>query len=309
MFSIIIPLFNKEKFIKNTIDKVLSQSFQDFEIIIIDDGSTDDSGKIVKNIEDKRIRYFWQENSGVSVARNRGIALAERDYICFLDADDEWALDFLEKMKNLIEKFSSYSVFSTGIEIDTGEKVIPALYTLSNPVADNIYVEDYFKGSMKYPIISISSSVFHRFVFQNVGAFDEDMRSGEDTDLWIRIGKSYDVIFLDEILCRYVFDNQSLSKNVKYKGIKIKYEKFRGWESENQDIKKYLDWNRYSELLSNKILGHNANIKLLKSQIDFQNLSIKQKFLALIPNIFLRFLLKIEPVFIKLGFRKTAFKG
>lgn len=309
MFSIIIPLFNKEKFIKNTIDKVLSQSFQDFEIIIIDDGSTDDSGKIVKNIEDKRIRYFWQENSGVSVARNRGIALAERDYICFLDADDEWALDFLEKMKNLIEKFSSYSVFSTGIEIDTGEKVIPALYTLSNPVADNIYVEDYFKGSMKYPIISISSSVFHRFVFQNVGAFDEDMRSGEDTDLWIRIGKSYDVIFLDEILCRYVFDNQSLSKNVKYKGIKIKYEKFRVWESENQDIKKYLDWNRYSELLSNKILGHNANIKLLKSQIDFQNLSIKQKFLALIPNIFLRFLLKIEPVFIKLGFRKTAFKG
>lgn len=309
MFSIIIPLFNKEKFIKNTIDKVLSQSFQDFEIIIIDDGSTDDSGKIVKNIEDKRIRYFWQENSGVSVARNRGIALAERDYICFLDADDEWALDFLEKMKNIIEKFSSYSVFSTGIEIDTGEKVIPALYTLSNPVADNIYVEDYFKGSMKYPIISISSSVFHRFVFQNVGAFDEDMRSGEDTDLWIRIGKSYDVIFLDEILCRYMFDNQGLSKNVKYKGIKIKYEKFRVWESENQDIKKYLDWNRYSELLSNKILGHNANIKLLKSQIDFQNLSIKQKFLALIPNIFLRFLLKIEPVFIKLGFRKTAFKG
>lgn len=309
MFSIIIPLYNKEKFIQNTLEKVLEQSFQDFEVIIVDDGSTDGGAEIVNNIQDERIKYFWQENQGVSSARNKGISLAKNEYICFLDADDEWKPNFLEKMHSLLIKYPEYKVFSAAIEIDMGKKTIPALYTLSNPVAENIYIEDYFKGSMKYPIISISSSVFHRSVFQNVGAFDEDMRSGEDTDLWIRIGKSYDVIFLDEILCRYVFDNQGLSKNVKYKGIKIKYEKFRGWESENQDIKKYLDWNRYSELLSNKILGHNANIKLLKYQIDFQNLSIKQRFLASIPNIFLRFLLKIEPVFIKLGFKKTAFKG
>lgn len=309
MFSIIIPLYNKEKFIQNTLEKVLEQSFQDFEVIIVDDGSTDGGAEIVKNIQNERIKYFWQENQGVSSARNKGISLAKNEYICFLDADDEWKPDFLEKMYTLLVKYPEYKVFSAAIEIDMGQKIIPALYTLSNSVAENIYIEDYFRGSMKYSIIFTSCAVFHYSVFQSVGVFDEEMKSGEDTDLWIRIGKHYKIIFLNEILCRYILDNEGLMKNKKYQGIKIKYEKFKDWETENQDIKKFLDWNRYSEILSNKMLGNQDNVRRLESQLDLKNLSIKQKFLLRIPNIILHFLLKIQPFMIKLGIRKTAFKG
>ncbi|MBT8256619.1 MAG: glycosyltransferase family 2 protein, partial [Bacteroidia bacterium] len=98
MFSVVIPLYNKEAFISTTIRSVLDQSFQDFELLVIDDGSTDDSHKIVQEFNDSRIRLKSIKNSGVSVARNFGVEKSKYDWIAFLDADDYWTSGFLETL-------------------------------------------------------------------------------------------------------------------------------------------------------------------------------------------------------------------
>ena len=106
MFSVIIPLYNKELSISNTIQSVLDQTFQNFEIVIVNDGSTDNSVKEVEKFDDKRIRLIHQENQGVSAARNRGIEEAKYEWIAFLDADDLWMENHLEEMTKLIHDYN-----------------------------------------------------------------------------------------------------------------------------------------------------------------------------------------------------------
>lgn len=308
MFSIVIPLFNKEKYIKATLETVFTQTFQDFEIIVVDDGSTDGSMEIVEAFGDKRIKIFRQENKGVSVARNKGIEMASMKYICFLDADDVWRPFFLEKMYELINVYPSYQVFSAAIEMDTGNRTLPALYSLSKEVFGNVYIENYFKGSMRFSLLFTSCAIFHRSVFQIVGGFDEEIRSGQDIDMWIRIGEHFPIVFLNEILCKYIFDNQSLSRDKRYFGLKLRNEKFIKLEQTNSDAKRYLDWVRYSEAIKNKLLRNTENVCLLKSMIDRKNLTLKQKILLEMPSFVLKFLMEIQPIMIKLKLRRTVFK-
>lgn len=115
-FSVIIPLFNKEKFIEATLKSVLNQTFIDFEILIINDGSTDNSATIIEEFDDPRIRYFLKENAGVSSARNDGIKKAQSNYITFIDADDYWYPDFLEEMFKILQNYPQQKVFSAAIE-------------------------------------------------------------------------------------------------------------------------------------------------------------------------------------------------
>src|SRR5574344_715427 len=113
MISVVIPLYNKERYIEKTIHSVLKQSFNKFEIVVVNDGSTDNSLAIVESIRDSRIRVFDQKNSGVSAARNRGIKEAKYDFIAFLDGDDEWLSNHLPIIANLIDKYPSCGVFAT----------------------------------------------------------------------------------------------------------------------------------------------------------------------------------------------------
>ncbi|HLW62896.1 MAG TPA: glycosyltransferase family 2 protein [Flavobacterium sp.] len=308
-FSIIIPLYNKESFVSKSLKSVLNQTFTDYEIIVINDGSTDKSVAVVEQINDKRIKLFHQKNQGVSVARNKGIALAQANYICFLDADDFWHTDFLQKMYELINFYSNEKVFSAAIQIQTKTALMKAYYKLTNKVAKDIYKENYFKGSMEYSIICTSCAVFERSVFTKCGVFDEEIKSGQDVDLWIRIGAEYPVIFLNKILSTYVYDINSLSRNRLYKTeIKLKYSKYKDIEERVPFAKKYLDYNRYSEILTNKLNGNKENVRLLKSQINLKNLRLKQRLLIQLPNFILKILYDLQPLFIKLKLRKTVYK-
>ncbi|MFA6873908.1 MAG: glycosyltransferase family A protein, partial [Bacteroidaceae bacterium] len=113
MISVIIPLYNKERYIKRAICSVLNQSFGNFEIVVINDGSTDNSASIVESIDDTRIKLINQKNTGVSAARNKGIAESKYDFIAFLDADDEWKENHLAIIASLIEKYPLCGVFAT----------------------------------------------------------------------------------------------------------------------------------------------------------------------------------------------------
>ena len=114
-FSVIMPLYNKERYVKKAIESVIAQTYRDFELIIIDDGSTDNSLEVVRGlkIEDRRLKILTQSNSGVAVARNNGVAASEGEYMCFLDADDWWEANFLEEMDRLITEYPEAGLCAT----------------------------------------------------------------------------------------------------------------------------------------------------------------------------------------------------
>lgn len=306
-FSIIIPLYNKEKFIENTIQSILDQTFQDFEIIVVNDGSTDKSEEKLKQFKDSRIIYFSKKNEGASTARNYGIEKANSGFITFLDADDYWYPTFLETMFAVISKVPNQKVFSAAIEFATSKKIIPAQYSISKS-NNEFEVVNYFKASLKETVLCTSCAVFHKTVFAEVGNFDTKIKSGQDTDLWIRIGLIYPVVFCWKILARYVYDPKSLSKNNKWIKEKMDFSKYEEIEKTNSDLKRFLDLNRFSLAIKSKIAGEKEIFTKYSQPIDLKNLGVKKSVLLRLPAFALAFLIKIKTLLANLGLGSSVFK-
>lgn len=306
-FSVIIPLYNKENFIENTIQSVLDQTFQDFEIIVVNDGSTDKSEEKLQSFKDSRIHYFSKKNEGASTARNYGIEKANSDFITFLDADDYWYQTFLETMFNNISKVPEQKVFSAAIEIDTSKKNIPSQYSILKS-GNEFEIVNYFQASMKETVLCTSCAVFHKTVFDKAGNYDTKIKSGQDTDLWIRIGLLYPVVFSWKILARYVYDPKSLSKNSKWIKEKMDFSKYEQAEKTNPDLKKFLDLNRFSLAIKSKLAGEKALFTKYAEPIDLENLGRKKAFLLTLPAFTLRFLISFKTFLANLGIGSSVFK-
>lgn len=205
-FSVIIPAYNAALYIKNSINSVLNQTFSDFEILIVDDGSTDDTKKIVKTIEDERVHYIYQRNGGVSSARNTGIRAAKGEYICFLDADDLWKPNHLEVVLNLIIKYPEASVFLTGHEIllYDGSSIMKGYPgTESDRQIDNMF-EHIFKYGY---FINTNSIACKRDSFNVVGSFEIGVTNGEDDDMWYRLFAYYSTAVSNIVTTTYIREN------------------------------------------------------------------------------------------------------
>lgn len=207
MFSVIIPLYNKELSIINTIHSVLNQTFQNFEIIVINDGSTDNSAEIVEGIEDSRIRLIHQENKGVSAARNRGIGESRYEWIAFLDGDDLWENGHLEEIVKMIRKFPNDKVFTTSFIRDS-EVILNNNSTDNQPI---LVIEDYFKDALRLSVTNSSIICLNIEVLNKVGIFNENYVRGEDIDLWSRIAKKYRFIKSNLITAIYREDAENRS--------------------------------------------------------------------------------------------------
>lgn len=206
-FSIIIPLYNKAPYVEKAIRSVLSQTFTDYELIVMDDGSKDDSySKALKVIESHgNCHLYRQKNAGVSMARNNGVALSQGDYLCFLDADDWWEPTFLEEMSKLIEEFPDAGIYGTNYTIvnETKHKtrVAPIGVEAGFEKGYINYCQVYAK-TLAMPLTSISVSV-PRSVFKELGGFSTNLDLGEDFDLWIRIALTNKVVLLNKPLSNY----------------------------------------------------------------------------------------------------------
>ena len=186
MFSVIIPLYNKELSITNTVQSVLEQTCQDFEIVIINDGSTDNSIKAVEAINDSRIRLIHQENQGVSAARNRGIKEAKYEWIAFLDGDDLWKPNHLEEVNKMMEIYSDEKVFVTSFVYSDNRPMF------KHPRQTLIFkIENYFKEAIKESLMCTGIVVINKECFDKVGVFNETLNRGEDLDLWARLAREY----------------------------------------------------------------------------------------------------------------------
>lgn len=277
-FSIIIPLYNKEKNIKETILSVLAQTVSDFEIIIVNDGSTDASESIVKTIIDERIKLFTTINKGVSIARNFGAENAQSEYIAFLDGDDYWYPFYLEEQSRLISKYFKESIFCTAQEVCKNNKIFAKNYSIEyNNKNDGVF--NFFRASRLDSIIHTSSVILRKRIFKSLGGFNPNIISGQDTDLWIRIGLKYSVVFSKKICVKYNLLENSLFRSTSSISQKIDLTSYEKFENENLDLKIFLDNNRYSLAIQSKLWKDNKNHKLFISKIDLKNINFKQRFL------------------------------
>lgn len=197
MVSVIIPLYNKEPHIKRTINSILAQKIQDFEIIIVDDGSTDKSAEVVKEFTDPRIRLIQQENAGVSAARNRGIEEAKADLVAFLDADDEWTPSFLETVFRLREKYPEAGIYVTAyLFCNPKGEVRTAKYKEIEAAPWEGLIKSYFLSAAKgeHPVCSSAVCIPRKVLMKEKG-FKVGISWGEDDDMWGRIALNHPVAF------------------------------------------------------------------------------------------------------------------
>ena len=217
-FSVIIPLYNKAPYIAKAINSVLTQTFHDYELVIMDDGSKDDSFEVAKKAIEGRdgCRLYRQENAGVSMARNNAVAVSKADYLCFLDADDWWTPTFLEEMSKLIDEYPDAGIYGTCYTIvnETKRKTRVA----------NIGVEkDFAKGYINYCRVYAKTLVMPlwtgavcmpRNVFEEFSGFPKGIKLGEDFLLWIRVALKYKVAFLNKPLSFYNQDVDAANRGV-----------------------------------------------------------------------------------------------
>lgn len=218
-FSVIIPLFNKATYIRKAIDSVLTQSLQDFELIVVNDGSTDDSAAIAKQCltGHSNATLLRQNNSGVSAARNNGVAASKATYLCFLDADDWWEPTFLEEMDKLIGDFPDAGIYGTNYTIINETKHKTRVAPIGIPDGFERGYINYCKAYSKHlgmPLTS-SSACIPKNVFTEMGGFPYGITLGEDFILWVHIALKYKVAFVNKPLSNY---NQDIPINLRAVG-------------------------------------------------------------------------------------------
>lgn len=204
--SIVITAYNSMDYLPETIESVLEQTFSDFEVLLVDDGSSDHIVQWASELVDPRVKLTSQENQGVSVARNTGIAHAQGEYVAFLDGDDLWEPTKLEKQVHCLEANPEVALVHTWLtRIDWQSK----------PTGRLIYSQlegDVWQQIVEKNQVACSSVMVRRCCFETVGVFDKNLKFAEDWDLWIRLATRYHFAVIEEPLVHYREHPNSKSK-------------------------------------------------------------------------------------------------
>jgi glycosyltransferase involved in cell wall biosynthesis len=208
LVSVIIPTYNSAEYIEEALESVFEQTFQDFEIIVVDDGSTDGTGEILKKYGD-RIRYIFQGNSGPASARNQGIRTALGEFIAFLDADDLWVPTKLEKQLELFRQRKDLGMVTTGA-CSFDEK---GVFGYSTDKRETLMVGDIAINIFLRSNIGTPTVMVRKEIFDSVGFFEENIRQSEDDNMWIRIAAHYEVELIDEALIKVRNHPQRMTLN------------------------------------------------------------------------------------------------
>jgi len=196
--TVIIPTYNRREYVQEAIDSVLTQTYTDFEVIVIDDGSVDGTGEALRTRYGDRIRYVWQENQGESMARNRAIEMTQGTYIAFLDSDDMWLPDKLARQVPVLEcQPSAGMVFCQSWIIDaSGQRIGERPFGSNLKLSDLSFEEMSFGNRISGP----STTLIRRTALDRIGGFDSQIHFGEDWDLWLRMELHYQFAFIPEPL-------------------------------------------------------------------------------------------------------------
>ncbi|MDP8299694.1 MAG: glycosyltransferase [Candidatus Tantalella remota] len=194
LFSVVIPTYDRERFLKKCVDSVLAQTYTRFEVIIVDDGSRDGTKDLIASYDDNKILYTRQDNKGVSRARNKGLELAKGDFVAFLDSDDWWSVKKLERSLQYILDFPDINIFHTDEIWYRNGNLLKQLSRHKKPTGH------VYRNALPICCISISTAVIKKTVFDDIGTFDEDLEACEDYDFWLRATNKYEVKLIPEDL-------------------------------------------------------------------------------------------------------------
>ncbi|AFY99669.1 glycosyltransferase family 2 protein [Calothrix sp. PCC 6303] len=293
--SVVVPAYNAMKYLPETLDSILQQTFSDFEVLIINDGSSDHIVEWFQEIQDSRVKLISQQNMGLSSARNTGIRYSQGEYIAFLDSDDTWEKTKLEKQVNYLEKNPSVDLIHTWMEL-MDEVGISTGRILKSSAEGNIW-----EKLIQRNVIACLTVMVRRHCFEVVGGFDETLRSLEDWDMWIRIAKNYKFAVIPEALAYYRQIPTSMSKNfqVMADSFNIVIEKtfdtvpidllylkqysygygniclaWKALQSESQDLEQAV-------LFQSKALEYNSKLRFSKENIRLNIAILIRKFLGI----------------------------
>jgi len=309
-FSIVIPLYNKEHFIVQTIQSVLDQTFQDYEILVVNDGSTDASLNSLRVFNDSRIQVFTIKNQGVSHARNFGIKKANAKYVAFLDADDLWLNKHLEQLKKLSEDFPNCGLYANAYVKKMGEITLESHY-IDIPNAWNGIVKDYFKSSQFSCVAWTSAVMVPKKILEAFNGFDEriTLGAGEDTDLWMKIAIQHPIAFNNNVTAVYNLhaDNRISNANTNLRQF-LDLDVYEEAAKSNTSLKKYLDFNRFSIALQYKLVGNKEKMDFYLKHLNKHNLNAKQRFILSCNKSTLVFLMKTQKVLRQFHVNLSPFK-
>lgn len=256
-FSVIIPLYNKAPYVRKAVESVVGQAYGEWELVVVDNGSTDGSGEIVAGYTDPRIRLLHlDENIGPGEARNRGVAESTAPYICFLDADDWWEPTFLEEMAVLTERHPNAGIYGTGYYIvKDGKKRLAPIGVEEGFTEGEINYCCVYAKTLCMPLTSISVCI-PRAVFEKAGGFPTDVKLGEDFLLWLRIALTNKVVLTSKPLSNYNQDVDSAFRGTHNKRydpdtfMTFYFDRFAEEEAKNHDLKVLLDRLRVYTLMN-----------------------------------------------------------
>ena len=308
LISVVIPLYNKGFIIKETLESVLEQTFTDYEIIIVDDGSTDNGYEVVKEFSDNRIHLFQQENKGAASARNLGIEKSAGIYIAFLDADDHWETNHLEELVKLANKYPNCGAYCSRYQIKNSINSIHQPYFKN--ITNDFYgiVENYFASNHPYKINITLNQMIPRNILMELGCFTESITNGQDLELWTKIAIKYPVALHNKTTTTY---NYYLPNSLSKKSIKsmklMDFSQFLENEKQNEDLKDFLDKYRIEYALQYKIAGDYVNSKKYLTEVKKTNISLITKILFNIPSKILKKLLAFKHWLRKKGIDFTVY--
>jgi glycosyltransferase involved in cell wall biosynthesis len=312
MFSIIIPLYNKAPYIEKAIQSIAAQTYQEFELIVIDDGSIDDSLEKLRvisyELQEKNpklyvhLRIIEQENQGVSNTRNNGVKLAKYDYIAFLDADDWWESTYLEEMKALIDEFPDAGIYGSSYYKVKNRNFIPAnIGVKPNFAKGNINYCKVYSKTMWMPLWT-GAVIIPKQIYNEFNGFKPNLKLGEDFDLWIRIALKYKVGFINKPLSYYnqdvaqetrgVVDDKIYNPETFYT-FNLNY--LEDIEKDNYDLKYLLDRLRIISLFRYRLQNaYPDKVNEIISKINFKNQSLISYLQYRLPLSIVRFIYSLK---------------
>lgn len=251
LVSVVIPSYNRAHSISETLESVFSQTYPNVEILVVDDGSTDNTRAVIESIDNPALKYIYQENKGASGARNTGIDNSSGEYIAFLDSDDLWLPSKLEEQVAFMEKNNECALVLCECDIhDNGKFIENSSFAKRYP--NN---KDFFESFLKHMVITCSIMFFRKDMLNRIGYFDEDLKTAEDKDLVLRTASQFEVKVLPSTLVKYQKGPDSLSQIVASGNTVKVLEKISTYSSERSE--------KHSNLIKTEI-----NKKLLKTAED-----------------------------------------
>ncbi len=284
-FSVVIPLYNKEKDFPLTLKSLMAQTFKDFEVIIVNDGSTDNSLAIAEAEIDERIKIYSKKNEGLAATRNYGVARATAENVVFLDADDYWYPFHLDNMDAILNKFPEAQWFATVYEKKYNETLTRKMVSpLTELAEDWIGEASYFENSLGDSAVTGSSLGMKKSFFLDLGGHNTKITFAEDTDLWIRAALKEPVAFSNKVSVKIMLNTSNRINHTSLKSrIYPDFDKYNSEAEKNSSLRKYLDVHRFSIALSYKLAGDLGNFKKYRDKIAPSSLNAKQKLLLDLP--------------------------